>query len=117
MLINLIVLKVKNIERTRQFYNQFGFVFKSEQHENGHQHYSFNINGLIFKIYPALADLSNLTQNIRLGFQVENLSQLFTNITDIEKIISPPQNTPFGFRAVIKNHDGHVIELTEISKP
>ncbi|RZG78960.1 bleomycin resistance protein [Acinetobacter sp. WCHAc060033] len=102
MLINLIVLKVKNIERTRQFYSQFGLVFKSEQHGNGPEHYSCNLNGLIFEIYPALDDLSNLTQNIRLGFCVENLSQLFENITDIEKIISPPQNTPFGFRAVIK---------------
>ena len=115
MFINLIVLKVQDIERTRQFYSQFGLIFLSEKHGNGPEHYSCNLNGLIFEIYPTLADLSNLTQNIRLGFYVENLSQLFTNITDIEKIISPPQNTPFGFRAVIKNHDGHVIELTEIA--
>ncbi|WP_165382329.1 hypothetical protein [Acinetobacter wuhouensis] len=47
MLINLIVLKVQDIEQTCQFYNQFGLVFKSEQHENGPEHYSCNINGLI----------------------------------------------------------------------
>ena len=113
MFINLIVLKVQNIERSKNFYSQFGLIFQSEQHGNGPRHYSCNLNEIIFEIYPASTDLRNLTQNIRLGFHVENLSQLFTDIKDIEKIISPPQNTPFGFRAVVKNHDGHVIELTE----
>lgn len=115
-LVNLIVLKVHNIERSKNFYSQFGFIFQSEQHGNGPQHYSCNINGLIFEIYPASTDLNNLTQNIRLGFQVKNLPQFIEHLIDIEKIILQPQQTSFGFRAVIQNHDGHIIELTETSK-
>ena len=117
MFINLIVLKVQNIERSKIFYSQFGLIFQSEQHGNGPQHYSCIINGLVFELYPASTNLNNPTQNIRLGFHVENLSQLFETIFDAEKIITPPQNTLFGFRAVIMNHDGHIIELTEESKP
>ncbi|WP_416240590.1 VOC family protein [Acinetobacter sp. CFCC 10889] len=35
MPINLVVLKVQDIERTCQFYSQFGLSFQVEQHENG----------------------------------------------------------------------------------
>ncbi|WP_174493683.1 MULTISPECIES: VOC family protein [Acinetobacter] len=116
MLINLIVLKVENIERSKNFYRQFGLEFQTEQHGNGPQHYSCMMNGLVFEIYPAATDLSNLTQNIRLGFHVENLVELLKNMIDIEKIILQPQLTSFGFRAVIMNNDRHIIELTERSK-
>lgn len=112
-MLNLIVLKVKDIELTAQFYAALGIQFQAEQHGTGPVHYSAMLGDTVLEIYPAGSD-ADVTTNIRLGFTVQCLRQTIELLKRLSiHIKAEPKQTSWGFRAVVTNNDGHVIELTE----
>ena len=50
------VVKVRDIERTREFYEALGYVLCREQHEDGPVHYSADFGRFVQEFYPAAAD-------------------------------------------------------------
>ncbi len=50
--LNLIVLRSKDINYLREFYESLGLQFTLEQHDEGSQHYSCTREGIIFELYP-----------------------------------------------------------------
>lgn len=47
------VIKVKHLDRTRQFYEALGYVLVEEQHNNGPIHYSVDFGLCVYEFYPA----------------------------------------------------------------
>lgn len=112
--INLLVLKVINIEETAAFYSILGLGFNIEQHGQGPKHYSSLLGSTVLEIYPA--NHESITTNIRLGFNVKSIQEILNKITILGgSVISQAKSTPWGLRAVISNSDGHIIELIESS--
>ncbi len=108
--VNLIVIHSENLEISKRFYETLGISFSYEQHGSGKKHLSVVLSGMVFEIYPRSDDLDTLT--VRLGFRVSSVDR---TIEDLEKIgvvvLSPPQDSQWGRRAVILDPDGYKIEL------
>lgn len=112
--VNLLVLKVINIEETSVFYSALGLSFNIEQHGQGPKHYSSLLGSTLLEIYPA--NHESITTNIRLGLNVKSIQETLNKITTVGgSVISQAKSTPWGLRAVISNSDGHMIELIENS--
>ena len=106
MKLNLFVLRCKDIEVTKKFYEKLGFEFIEEQHGKGPVHYSCDVGGVLLELYPLKGELS-LDQS-RLGFSIEL------------KYIEAMQNemlSSYEFDGievmVVQDPDGRKIELRE----
>lgn len=64
--LNLLVLRCRDIEDTRQFYETLGIRFRQEQHGTGPVHYAAELGGLVLEPYPTKGE----PDNTRLGFKL-----------------------------------------------
>lgn len=71
--LKLLVIRCKNIETSKQFYEQLQMEFVQEQHDSGVVHYSTMMNGIVFELYPL--QKNQPLDDVRLGFQVKNIAE------------------------------------------
>ncbi|MDY6901712.1 MAG: VOC family protein [Cyanobacteriota bacterium] len=108
--INLIVIRVKDLETSKKFYETLGINFVYEQHGKGEKHLSAVLEEIVFEIYPSSNNVD--TSQLRLGFRVSSVDKVIEKLQAIETdIISPPKDSQWGRRAVILDPDGYKIEL------
>jgi catechol 2,3-dioxygenase-like lactoylglutathione lyase family enzyme len=111
--LNLVVVRVNDLEASRRFYNSIGLVLTSERHGNGPQHYSADLDGVVVEFYPRSSD-GDRTDQPRLGFSVPNINEVLAACQNAGgEIISAPKDSPWGRRAVVQDPDGHKVELIE----
>jgi len=68
---------------------------------------------MVFEIYPATTTAPS-TSATRIGFVVDSMDGCVRCITEIGAIIvKAPHDSEWGRRAVVKDLDGHTVELTE----
>ena len=88
-----------------------GLLFTRHAHGSGPEHYSSMVNGMVFEIYPLGPKLSP-TIGARIGFSVDSVDGVVTLLQEIGAVVvSAPQDSEWGRRAVVKDLDGHVVEL------
>ena len=112
--LNLIVLRVADLDRAALFYVALGLTFKKHSHGAGPVHLACEMPGMVFELY--LAVLSQpVTQSTRIGFSVDDIDQAVVDVTAIPqvKLLTPPQDSEWGRRAVVADPDGHRVELTQ----
>ncbi|MCB0318770.1 MAG: VOC family protein [Bdellovibrionales bacterium] len=111
--INLLVIKVRNLEDSVAFYKLLGIEFEEHKHDNGPKHYAAIINDFVFEIYPAQE--GSLTENtVRIGFCTENIEvtrdllkeQAVEFLHDIEK-------KPWGTCLVVLDPDKNRIQISK----
>ncbi len=85
---NYIAIYVNDIESSRKFYEELGFVCISEKHEIGPAHYSIDVDGFTLEIYPRGKGNAS---SIRIGIN------RMKNISSLDNIVNDP--------------DGNVIEF------
>lgn len=108
---NLMVLRSPDIDRASSFYLEIGLAMSKHSHGNGPEHYSSSVNGFVLEIYPQRSP-TDTTTNVRLGFRVADVEGLAAIVEEIGgEILSPPRETEWGRRCVVRDFDGHVIEL------
>lgn len=112
-MLSLLVIRAQDIDRLANFYTALGFHFTRHQHGKGPEHLSSTIGKMVFEIYPAKgADES--TVSTRLGFSVPSLTIALGRLRAIHAIVlAEPSETEFGLRAVVKDFEGHKVELYE----
>jgi len=111
--LNLVVLRSKDIDRAARFYEQMGLRFTRHAHGSGPIHYSSEVNGLVFEIYP-VTESSTPTISTRVGFAVDDVDLIVRLLGEIgAKIITPASDSQWGRRAVVEDFDGHRVELTK----
>jgi lactoylglutathione lyase len=109
--LNLVVLRSSDIKRAESFYRTMGLAFTLHAHGSGPQHYSSEVNGLVFEIYP-LTEKSSPTTGTRIGFRVDSVDEIVRLLAEIGAVVvTPPADSEWGRRAVVKDFDGHTIEL------
>ena len=108
--LNLVVIYAKDLEISKEFYQTLGISFLYEQHGRGKKHLSAGLEGIVFEIYPRRDDVE--TSAVRLGFRVSSVDKAIEDL-DLYGVIvlSPPQDSQWGRRAVILDPDGYKIEL------
>lgn len=110
--LNLVVLRCTNIDAAAAFYAQLDLVFEKHAHGSGPEHYASEQEGMVFELYPA-SEKSPVTKSARIGFVVDDVDACFASVeAGRGVIVSPPADSPWGRRAVVRDIDGHAIELT-----
>jgi catechol 2,3-dioxygenase-like lactoylglutathione lyase family enzyme len=110
--LNLVVIRSANLDRAVAFYRILGMRFTQHSHGNGPVHYTSETADLVFELYP-LTSTQMPTVAMQLGFQVDDLERLVMELAAIgTTIVTPPADSPWGQRAVVKDFDGHTVELT-----
>lgn len=112
--LNLVVLRSADLERAATFYECLGLQFTRHRHGGGPEHLSAELGGSVFELYP-LSPNGASTLGTRIGFSVPSLESVITTLSaDPSTIISPPQDSPWGRRAIVTDPDGHRIELVQV---
>jgi lactoylglutathione lyase len=110
--LNLVVLRSSNLDRAVGFYSKLGLNFSRHRHGSGPEHFSAELPGGVFELYPLSADgLSSL--GTRIGFRVPSVDGAIVSLGDSGTVVSPPKNSEWGRRAVVSDPDGHRVELLE----
>jgi len=106
MKLNLLVLRCKNIQVTKAFYEKLGLIFVQEQHGKGAVHYATYVDEMVLELYP-LKEGFEIEQS-RLGFSVAN--GFIENMQD--DVVSQYEfNGQKVF--VVQDPDGRKVELVE----
>ncbi|MDB6032565.1 MAG: Glyoxalase/bleomycin resistance protein/dioxygenase [Verrucomicrobiales bacterium] len=109
--LNLVVLRSTDIDRAASFYREMGLLFTCHSHGSGPEHYSSEVSGVVFEIYPTTPK-SPSTIGTRIGFRVDSVDELVTLLSGLgAEVISHPVDSEWGRRAVVRDLDGHVVEL------
>jgi lactoylglutathione lyase len=109
--LNLVVLRSPDIQRASEFYREMGLLFTLHSHGSGPEHYSSMVNGLVFEIYP-LGAKSSLTTGTRIGFSIDDVDGVVRLLVEAgAQVVTAPADSEWGRRAVVKDLDGHVVEL------
>lgn len=94
-----------------KLYEALGLPLVAEQHGGGPPHYSSTVGGVVLELYPASG---KTTSGLRLGLTVSNVAAAVAKAEAAgAQIVRPPTiDTPDA--ALIRDLDGHVIELAAL---
>jgi len=98
------------MDRAAEFYESMGLTFTKHRHGNGPEHFASVVNGFVFEIYPIGPAQS--TASTRIGFSVDDVDSVVEFLADAGgQLLSGPTDSQWGRRAVMKDLDGHTVEL------
>jgi hypothetical protein len=111
---SLLVLRCKDIETPRRFYEQLGLVFSKEKHGAGPEHYVWENVGQVLELYPTAENQS--PDHMRLGFSTPSLSDLAGNIRRGVgvTVLKPPYAIADRLLMVVEDPDGRKVELSQV---
>jgi lactoylglutathione lyase len=110
--VNLLVLRCKDVELTRRFYEQLGLVFAQEKHGTGPRHYAWESSGFVLELYPAEGQPPD---NVRIGFSIPLLADLAGNLrhnSDVS-ILKPTYATADRLVMLLQDPDGRKVEVSQ----
>jgi lactoylglutathione lyase len=112
-MLSLVVIRAADIDRLGSFYAALGCRFTKHKHGKGPEHLSSTMGKTIFEIYPCLG-ANESTIATRLGFSVPSLTKALGQLRGLEAtVLVEASDTPYGRRAVVKDFEGHKVELHE----
>jgi len=114
--LNLVVLRVGDIERSAAFYSLLGLEFVKHAHGSGPLHYASEKDGVVFELYPHSPE-QPVCPSTRIGFAVSDVDNTTAKLGAVAgaKVISLPKDSEWGRRAVVADPDGHRVELVQKS--
>ena len=110
--LNLLVLKASDPAALAKFYSRFGLRFALEQHGRGPEHQACVMDNSVLEIYPLL-DEGEKSIGVRLGFPVPSIDMATAGLDPASDFLLLPSDTKWGRRCVIRDPEGHKIELVE----
>ena len=113
MQLSLLVIRAQNPARLAEFYGHLGLIFKDEKHGKGPAHKACKIHNSVFEIYPC-QKTQPPTTGTRIGFSVTCIEESLSRFGKGVDIVSPKRRTEFGTRVVLRDPEGHKVELTEM---
>lgn len=109
---SLLTVRSRDLASAERFYSRLGVTFARHSH-GGPEHLCSESEGMVFEIYPLTNDQLP-TSSTRLGFHVDDLANL---LQDLEaagvEVVVPPRSSAWGLRAVVRDGDGHCVELIQ----
>lgn len=106
---NLVVIRARDIDAAKAFYEKLGLKFEREKHGGGPEHYACQSSSSVFEIYPLETESS---AGARLGFSVESVDSVVESLQESGyEILNEPKNSKWGRRAVVADPDNHRVEL------
>jgi lactoylglutathione lyase len=109
--LNLLVLRCRDIERSRAFYEILGLSFTKHAHGSGPEHYAHEDSKGVFELYPSAGAAS--ADETGLGFASPSLQSTWSKLH--ERGFEPGQikPRPWGKTFVVRDPDGRRVEVKE----
>jgi lactoylglutathione lyase len=99
--LTLLVLKTRQVEQVRLFYQSLGIELAEEQHGKGPVHFAGRVGDVVIEVYPLAGDGTPVDSSTRLGFEVKNVAEVIEALQRIGiKIATLPKQTAWGQHAV-----------------
>lgn len=111
--VNLLVLRCKDIEFTRRFYEHLGLAFVEEKHGTGPRHYVWENVGFVLELYQAAE--GQPPDNVRIGFSTPLLADLAGDLrhnSDVN-IVKQPYATADRLVMLLQDPDGRKVEVSQ----
>jgi catechol 2,3-dioxygenase-like lactoylglutathione lyase family enzyme len=110
--LNLVVLRVSDLEQASRFYGALGLPLRPERHGSGPEHLTADLGGAVFDLCPRSGGAP--TAGTRVGFRVSSVEAAVAACRALgAEILSPAAEGPWGLRAIVADPDGHRVELTQ----
>lgn len=111
--VNLLVLRCKDIEITRRFYEGLGMAFTKEKHGTGPEHYAWENAGFVLELYPVKDD--QVPDSVRLGFSTPLLADVSGNVLHNAaiRVLKPPYATADRLVMLLQDPDGRTVEVSQ----
>jgi predicted enzyme related to lactoylglutathione lyase len=111
--LTLLVLKTRQLGKLREFYQAIGIPLSEEQHGTGPVHYAGRVGDATLEVYPLPDGADPADSTTRLGFRVNDLDEVLHSLQAMgTRIVSPLQQSAWGYRAVVRDPDGRAVELS-----
>lgn len=108
----LVVLRVGALQASEEFYRRLGLELVVERHGQGPTHLSAQVGATVVELYPRGSGPG--TEGLRLGFRIAEVDAVAATLGD--SVVSDGDRD--GYRlVVVRDPDGHKIELTEAPRP
>jgi catechol 2,3-dioxygenase-like lactoylglutathione lyase family enzyme len=106
--LTLLVLRCRDLERSKQFYMALGLVFIKEQHGSGPLHYSSQLGTTLIELYPATSS----TSSVRLGLAVNDVAAILESVRSLGFAVEhePTVERP---TCVVRDPDDNRVELSQ----
>ena len=113
MSLTLLVLKTRQVDRVRTFYEVLGITFTEERHGSGPRHHAGRVGDVVKEVY-LLPEGVAVDTSTRLGFTVGDLAKVVQALQVAGTLMAKePTQTTWGRQAVVKDPDGRSVELTQ----
>ena len=111
--INLLVLRCREIEQSRQFYEKLGLKFIKEKHGSGPAHYSADVDGLVLELYPAKEH--EQPDNCRLGFCCAFIADISGELIHDKniRVVEGMHERNGALVVVVADPDGRSVEISQ----
>ena len=110
--LSLLILKTRRVDDLGAFYGALGVELGKERHGKGPAHYAGRVGDVVLEIYPQAEDGVPTDATTRLGFAVEKPAEVLLALQTLGAVIvNEGRVTEWGFRAVVRDPDGRVVEL------
>jgi predicted enzyme related to lactoylglutathione lyase len=111
--LRLLVLRSRQIQTLKVFYESLGLKFSEEKHGRGPQHYAAILGTLVLELYP-LQETNTGSDIPRLGFEVSDVEKACEKAKAAGATIKQaPKKTDHGVQALLLDPDGRTVELTQ----
>ncbi len=112
VMLSLVVLKTRQVEALRRFYGTLGIELAEERHGKGPVHFAGQVGDVVLEVYPLPDDGTLADTSTRLGFSVARLVEVVLALKALDTpIVTDPQASQWGLRAVVRDPDGRAVEL------
>lgn len=111
--VNLLVLRCRDVELTRRFYEKLGMSFAKEKHGRGPEHHAWQNGDFVLELYPT--SHQQTPDNVWLGFSTPLLADISGNILhspDV-KVAKPPYATADRLVMLLEDPDGRKVEISQ----
>ncbi len=116
MLLNLVVLRSRDLGRAVEFYSALGLSLVPHRHGKGSDHFAAEVGGVVLELYPLAPEGngSSITTGTRIGFRVPSIDDVLQRLAAFPgSLVSAPKSSEWGLRAVLSDPDGHRVELVQ----
>jgi catechol 2,3-dioxygenase-like lactoylglutathione lyase family enzyme len=113
--LTLLILRCRDIERSRPFYELLDFTFKKHAHGTGPQHYAAESPAFVFEVYPAKPDEPQ--DRTALGFSVSDLDESHIRFNAAAYSPDPIKDNPWGRTFIVRDPDFRRIEISASVSP
>lgn len=107
-----IVIRCRDLDRSRAFHEALGMAFVREQHGRGPLHYALRLGTVVLELYPATGEAST---PIRIGLRVRDVRTTLAAAKAAGGTVVRDHTAADAPSAVVRDPDGHEIALTALT--